>query len=58
VIGEIRYCEDCGHRCHCYDSVCIENVGIGMKDKSEKCGCGVCNCLGGHHGRESEETKD
>jgi len=42
--GEERYCTDCSHRCHCYAPSCDKEVGIGMSDKVQPCGCKKCNC--------------
>ena len=42
--GETRYCSICGHRCHCYGSFCTEEVGVGMSDKTQHCGCKKCKC--------------
>jgi hypothetical protein len=52
MIGEERYCQDCYHRCHCYDSSCQKLMGIGMTDKYTKCGCEKCNCI------KEEKTND
>jgi hypothetical protein len=38
-----KYCEDCGHVCHCRD-ICSSEIGVGMSDKTTKCGCEKCNC--------------
>lgn len=38
-----KYCEDCGHICHCRE-VCSVEISAGMSDKTIKCGCKKCNC--------------
>jgi len=43
MIEAERYC-DCGHRCHCYRPDCPDEIGVGMTDKSQKCGCKKCTC--------------
>ncbi len=44
MISQERYCADCGHRCHCYAPMCCVEVGVGMSDKTQPCGCEKCNC--------------
>ena len=44
MISQERYCLDCGHRCHCYAPMCCVEVGVGMSDKTQPCGCKKCNC--------------
>ena len=44
MVGEERYCNICGHRCHCYGSSCQESIGVGMTDKWQKCDCKKCEC--------------
>ena len=41
---EKNNCVNCNHECHCDNIVCDTLVGIGMSDKSELCGCGICDC--------------
>lgn len=41
---EERYCKTCGHRCHCYAPMCCVEVGVGMTDKTQPCGCTKCTC--------------
>ena len=41
---EKNNCVNCNHECHCDNIVCDTLVGIGMSDKSESCGCGICDC--------------
>ena len=43
MIEQERYCS-CGHRCHCYAPKCPDEIGIGMTDKSQPCGCTKCKC--------------
>ena len=42
--GESRHCGDCGHRCHCYQPECTEEIGVGMSDKTQECKCKECKC--------------
>ena len=37
-------CNRCDHECHCDNLVCSHPVGVGVTDKSDPCGCGVCEC--------------
>ena len=37
-------CNRCQHECHCDNLVCSHPMGVGMTDKSDPCGCGVCEC--------------
>jgi hypothetical protein len=39
-----KVCQNCQHECHCDNNVCPQPVGVGMSDKWETCGCGVCRC--------------
>ena len=46
MIEEERYCQNCHHRCHCYAPSCPKEVGVGMSDKVQPCGCTKCDCIG------------
>jgi len=37
-------CSKCYHDCHCDTLVCSDLIGVGLSDKSQPCGCGVCEC--------------
>ena len=37
-------CNRCQHECDCDNLVCSPPMGVGMTDKSDPCGCGVCEC--------------
>jgi len=39
------YCFNCAHLCHCEEDSCKKEVGIGMSDKWDYCGCEKCSCL-------------
>jgi len=38
------YCFNCAHLCHCEEDSCKKEVGIGMSDKWDYCGCEKCVC--------------
>jgi len=42
--GLLITCDRCDHECHCDNLVCSHPMGVGMTDKNEPCGCGVCEC--------------
>ena len=42
--GSTRYCAACGCRCHCYQPLCVEEIGVGMSDKTQPCNCDTCRC--------------
>jgi hypothetical protein len=48
-----KICYNCNHTCHCYGmsdaftgfkQECSEEIGVGMTDKSQPCGCKKCDC--------------
>ena len=43
-LGTEKKCSRCRHDCHCDNVVCDGPVGVGVTDKTQPCGCGVCEC--------------
>jgi hypothetical protein len=43
-MSDQKYCKNCNHECHCESNVCDKLIGVGMSDKFQSCGCGVCHC--------------
>jgi len=43
VNSEVK-CNNCNHNCHCEDIVCNHPIGVGLSDKWQPCGCGICKC--------------
>lgn len=44
IVNSEAKCNNCNHNCHCEDIVCNHPIGVGLSDKWQPCGCGVCEC--------------
>jgi hypothetical protein len=44
MVGDGHHCKKCYHQCHCYDTSCQKELGVGMSDKHQSCGCEKCSC--------------